>query len=74
MLDFLLDLTSAKQWCLQLESNVNMKSKALTLTVLFLLSCRFQQFRSESPETLYTMTTEQTRPPGAVVIDTRCFV
>ncbi|XP_006810052.2 protein NLRC3 [Neolamprologus brichardi] len=26
--------------------------------------------RSESPETLYTMTTQQTRAPGAVVIDT----
>lgn len=30
-----------------------------------------QLIRSESPETLYTMTTEQTKPPGAVVIDTR---
>lgn len=27
--------------------------------------------RSESPETLYTMTTQQTKPPGALVIDTR---
>ncbi|KAM9853753.1 protein NLRC3 [Aulostomus maculatus] len=27
--------------------------------------------RPRSPETLYTMTTEQTNPPGAVVIDTR---
>ncbi|KAL3973857.1 insulin-like growth factor-binding protein 2 [Sarotherodon galilaeus] len=26
--------------------------------------------RSESPETLYTMTTQQTKPPGAVVIET----
>ncbi|KAI3354367.1 hypothetical protein L3Q82_018890 [Scortum barcoo] len=26
--------------------------------------------RSESPETLYSMTTEQTKPPGAVVIET----
>ncbi|XP_070762156.1 NLR family CARD domain-containing protein 3 [Enoplosus armatus] len=30
-----------------------------------------QMIRSESPETLYTMTTQQTKPPGAVVIDTR---
>ncbi|XP_056297842.1 uncharacterized protein nlrc3l [Pseudoliparis swirei] len=30
-----------------------------------------QMIRSDSPETLYTNTTEQTRPPGAVVIDTR---
>ncbi|XP_031716376.1 protein NLRC3 [Anarrhichthys ocellatus] len=30
-----------------------------------------QMIRSASPETLYTMTTQQTRPPGAVVIDTR---
>ncbi|XP_035536400.1 NLR family CARD domain-containing protein 3-like [Morone saxatilis] len=30
-----------------------------------------QMIRSESPETLYTMTTQQTQPPGAVVIDTR---
>ncbi|XP_041796673.1 NACHT, LRR and PYD domains-containing protein 6 [Chelmon rostratus] len=29
-----------------------------------------QMVRSESPETLYTMTTEQTKPPGAAVIDT----
>ncbi|KAF7666047.1 hypothetical protein LDENG_00118240 [Lucifuga dentata] len=27
----------------------------------------------ESPETIYTMTTQQTRPPGAMVIDTRSF-
>lgn len=27
--------------------------------------------RSESPETLYTMTTQQTKPPGANVIETR---
>ncbi|XP_030261330.1 NACHT, LRR and PYD domains-containing protein 3-like [Sparus aurata] len=32
---------------------------------------RLQMIRSESPETLYTMTTQQTKPPGAVVIDTR---
>ncbi|KAK2847106.1 hypothetical protein Q5P01_010105 [Channa striata] len=32
---------------------------------------RVQRIRSESPETLYTMTTEQTKPPGAVVIETR---
>ncbi|XP_028276434.1 NLR family CARD domain-containing protein 3 [Parambassis ranga] len=31
----------------------------------------FQMIRSESPETLYTITTEQTKPPGAFVIDTR---
>ncbi|XP_045899184.1 NACHT, LRR and PYD domains-containing protein 3 [Micropterus dolomieu] len=30
-----------------------------------------RMIRSESPETLYTMTTQQTQPPGAVVIDTR---
>ncbi|XP_078102486.1 NLR family CARD domain-containing protein 3 [Sander vitreus] len=30
-----------------------------------------QMIRSESPETLYTMTTQQTKPPGAIVIDTR---
>ncbi|XP_034404148.1 NACHT, LRR and PYD domains-containing protein 3 [Cyclopterus lumpus] len=30
-----------------------------------------QMIRSESPETLYTEITQQTRPPGAVVIDTR---
>ncbi|XP_044059459.1 NACHT, LRR and PYD domains-containing protein 3 [Siniperca chuatsi] len=30
-----------------------------------------QMIRSESPETYYTMTTQQTKPPGAVVIDTR---
>ncbi|XP_033487731.2 NLR family CARD domain-containing protein 3 [Epinephelus lanceolatus] len=30
-----------------------------------------QMVRSESPETLYTMTTQQTKPPGALVIDTR---
>ncbi|TKS81154.1 Protein NLRC3 [Collichthys lucidus] len=30
-----------------------------------------QMVRSDSPETLFTMTTEQTKPPGAVVIDTR---
>ncbi|XP_068442028.1 NACHT, LRR and PYD domains-containing protein 6 [Clinocottus analis] len=30
-----------------------------------------QMIRSSSPETLYTMTTQQTKPPGAVVIDTR---
>lgn len=30
-----------------------------------------QLVRSESPETLYTMSTQQTKPPGAVVIDTR---
>lgn len=27
--------------------------------------------RSDSPETMYTMTTQQTKPPGAVVIETR---
>ncbi|XP_054453130.1 protein NLRC3 [Anoplopoma fimbria] len=32
---------------------------------------RLQMIRSDSPETLYTMTTQQTRPPGAVVIETR---
>ncbi|XP_076592222.1 NACHT, LRR and PYD domains-containing protein 6 [Chaetodon auriga] len=32
-----------------------------------------QMIRSDSPETLYTMTTQQTKPPGAVVIDTRSF-
>lgn len=31
----------------------------------------FQMARSEYPETLYTMTTELTKPPEAVVIDTR---
>lgn len=30
-----------------------------------------QLTRPDSPETLYTMTTMQTKPPGAVVIDTR---
>ncbi|XP_008299719.1 protein NLRC3 [Stegastes partitus] len=30
-----------------------------------------QMNRPDSPETLYTMTTQQTKPPGAVVIDTR---
>lgn len=30
-----------------------------------------QMKRPESPETLYTMTTQQTKPPGAVVIETR---
>ncbi|XP_030590520.1 protein NLRC3-like [Archocentrus centrarchus] len=30
-----------------------------------------QMIRSASPETLYTMTTQQTKPPGAVIIDTR---
>ncbi|XP_041669678.1 protein NLRC3 [Cheilinus undulatus] len=30
-----------------------------------------RMIRSGSPETLYTMTTQQTKPPGAVVIDTR---
>ncbi|XP_042342989.1 NLR family CARD domain-containing protein 3 [Plectropomus leopardus] len=30
-----------------------------------------QMIRSESPETLYTMTTQQTKGPGALVIDTR---
>lgn len=30
-----------------------------------------QMHRSESPETLYTMTTQQTKPPGANVIETR---
>nr|XP_020497426.1 NACHT, LRR and PYD domains-containing protein 6-like isoform X1 [Labrus bergylta] len=30
-----------------------------------------QIIRSESPETLYTMTTQLTKPPGAVVIETR---
>ncbi|KAM6987467.1 protein NLRC3 [Tautogolabrus adspersus] len=30
-----------------------------------------QRNRSESPETLYTMTTQVTKPPGAVVIETR---
>lgn len=32
---------------------------------------RLPVFRSDSPETLYTMTTQQTKPPGAVVIETR---
>ncbi|XP_034557461.1 nuclear mitotic apparatus protein 1-like [Notolabrus celidotus] len=31
----------------------------------------FQLNRSDSPETLYTVTTQQTKPPGAVVINTR---
>ncbi|KAM6932910.1 protein NLRC3 [Xenentodon cancila] len=31
---------------------------------------RIQMIRSESPETLYTMTTQQTKPPEAMVIDT----
>ncbi|XP_047450876.1 protein NLRC3 isoform X2 [Mugil cephalus] len=31
----------------------------------------FQLNRSESPETLYTLNTQQTKPQGAVVIDTR---
>ncbi|XP_037631970.1 NLR family CARD domain-containing protein 3 [Sebastes umbrosus] len=30
-----------------------------------------QMIRPDSPETLYTMTTQQTRQPGALVIDTR---
>ncbi|XP_030008740.1 NLR family CARD domain-containing protein 3-like [Sphaeramia orbicularis] len=30
-----------------------------------------QLVRSESPETLFTMSTQQTKPPGAIVIDTR---
>ncbi|XP_028429063.1 NLR family CARD domain-containing protein 3 [Perca flavescens] len=30
-----------------------------------------RMIRSESPSTLYTMTTQQTKPPGAVVIETR---
>ncbi|XP_039987685.1 NLR family CARD domain-containing protein 3 isoform X2 [Xiphias gladius] len=34
------------------------------------IAARFQVNRSESPETLYTMTTQQ-HPPGAVIIDTR---
>ncbi|XP_067363037.1 NLR family CARD domain-containing protein 3 isoform X2 [Channa argus] len=32
---------------------------------------RLQMMHSEYPETLYTMTTEQTKPPEAVVIETR---
>ncbi|XP_070686012.1 protein NLRC3 [Pempheris klunzingeri] len=31
-----------------------------------------QLIRADSPETLCTMTTQQTKPPGALVIDTRC--
>lgn len=32
---------------------------------------RMQLIRSESPETLYTMTTQQQQPQEAAVIDTR---
>lgn len=45
---------------------------ALMLTVLLLIMvARLRMIRSESPETLYTMTTQQTKPPGAVVLETR---
>ncbi|XP_028320693.1 NLR family CARD domain-containing protein 3-like [Gouania willdenowi] len=34
---------------------------------------RLEVKRSNYPETLYTTTTQQTKPPHAVVIETRCF-
>lgn len=59
------------QFCLNDLEIANSRLTNWNLVWFLLFPPRYQLNRSYSPETLYTATTQQTKPPGAVIIPDR---